>query len=423
MASTNITIRTVQALAPGDVIWDAGHKESVRGFGVRRQRGLPVYVLKYRLHGRQRFLTIGTHGAPWAPDTARREAKKLLGQVAAEKDPADAKAKTRREAADTFRNVADKYLVAIKGRLRPRTCAENERYLLDVCRSLHSRSIHSIRRRQIADCLSEIERDRGAVSAIHARAVLSAMFTWAIRDGYELPANPVLGTNRPRAAKSRERILTDPELRAIWRASGDDDYGRIVRLLILTGQRRDEVGGMRWSEIAGDRWTIPGDRTKNHRKHMLPLVPVALAMIQAQPHRNDRDFIFGEGPRKSGDPQRGFSGWSKSKGALDARISETLGEALMPSWTIHDLRRTCATRMGDRLRVLPHIIEAILNHVSGHKSGVAGIYNLALYADEMREALERWSREVARIVRPTKLTLVKMTAEEIVAESDEAADG
>jgi integrase len=151
---------------------------------------------------------------------------------------------------------------------------------------------------------------------------------------------------------------------------------------------------MQWAELDTNLgvWTLPGTRTKNHREHLLPLVPAALALL---PHRrNGQEFLFGEGPRRAGNPHRGFSGWSKSKAALDARITEALGEPL-PHWTVHDLRRSAATVMADRLGVLPHIVEAILNHVTGHRAGVAGVYNRARYATEMREALERWAEYIA----------------------------
>ncbi|MGY4447927.1 integrase [Bradyrhizobium sp. i1.3.1] len=222
------------------------------------------------------------------------------------------------------------------------------------------------------------------------------MFNWAVREGLDIAANPVLGTNRPVQPGSRERVLTETELSAIWQASGDDDYGRIVRLLLLTAQRRDEVGSMQWAELdtSSGLWTLPSARTKNHREHLLPLVPAALALLP--PRRNDREFLFGDGPRRSGDPHCGFSGWSKSKTALDTRIGEALGEPL-PHWTVHDLRRSASTGMADRLGVLPHIVESILNHVSGHRAGVAGVYNRARYAAEMREALERWAEYVAAL--------------------------
>ncbi|MGY3442887.1 tyrosine-type recombinase/integrase [Bradyrhizobium sp. USDA 4473] len=396
MAVSSITIRAVQALKPGETIWDADHREAVRGFGVRRQRDQATYVLKYRVFGRQRFVTIGPHGAPWTPELARREAKRLLGLVANGKDPADEKAKARLQAADTLRVIADQYLRNAKQRLKPRTYSEVERYLLVSWKQLHPISVFQINRRHISARIADIASGHGTVSAARARTALSSMFNWAIREGFDIPANPVLGTNRPAQPGSRERVLTENELSVIWWASGDDDYGRIVRLLLLTAQRRDEVGSMQWSELdtSSELWTLPGARTKNRREHLLPLVPAALALLPSR--RDGRDFLFGDGPRRSGDPHRGFSGWSKSKAALDVRIAEVFGEPL-PHWTVHDLRRSASTVMADRLGVLPHIVEAILNHVSGHRAGVAGVYNRARYVAEMREALERWAKYVTSL--------------------------
>ena len=393
MAVSSITIRAVQALKPGETIWDSEHREAVRGFGVRRQRDQATYVLKYRVFGRQRFVTIGPHGAPWTPELARREAKRLLGLVANGKDPADEKAKARMQARDTLRAVADQYLQNAKQRLKPRTYSEIERYLMVSWKPQHPISVFQITRRHVSARIAEIASVHGTVSAARARTALSSMFNWAIREGLDLAANPVLGTNRPLQPGSRERVLSETELSAIWLASGDNDYGRIVRLLLLTAQRRDEVGSMQWPEIdlSSGLWTLPGVRTKNGREHLLPLVPAALALL---PHRQTgRDFLFGDGPRRVGDPHSGFSGWSKSKAALDARIAEALGEPIR-HWTIHDLRRSAATVMADRLGVFPHVVEAILNHVSGHRAGVAGVYNRARYAAEMREALERWGEYV-----------------------------
>jgi integrase len=404
VASASITIRNVQALAPGDCLWDGNHKEAVRGFGVRRQRDQVTYVLKYRVFGRQRFFTIGPHGSPWTPEKARREAKRLLGLVADGKDPADAKVEASLQAADTLRKITDQYIEAAKRKQRPRTHSEVVRYLLTAWKPLHSLSVFKITRRQITARVADIAEQHGTVSAARARTALSSMFNWAIREGLDIPANPVLGTNRPEQPKSRDRVLSDAELAEVWHACGDDDYGRIVRLLILTAQRRDEVGGMQWAELdnADEQWILPSARTKNHREHVLPLVPTALVLLPAR--RTDRNYVFGDGPRREGDQHRGFSGWSKSKAALDARIVATrqkvdAGAKPLPHWTVHDLRRTAATAMADQLSVLPHIVEAILNHVSGHRAGVAGVYNRARYQAEMRDALERWTEHLVRIVR------------------------
>lgn len=404
MASKGITIRSVQALKPSETIWDAGHNEAVKGFGVRRQQGDPVYVIKFRIFGRQRFVTIGRHGSPWTPEKARREARRLLGLVASGKDPQSEKAEARAKAADTFGKVAEAYLKYARRKQKPRSYSETERHLLTGWKPLHSASIFDLSRRHIAGRLAQIETERGPTSAARARAAASAMFNWAIREGFEISANPVIGTNRPTEPKSRDRVLTDAELIEIWSACPTDDYGHIVKLLMLTGQRRDEVGGMHRSEISinSKLWTIPGPRTKNHREHIVPLSDMAMALIATSPPHTDRAFIFGEGPRRNGDRHRGFSGWSKAKAALDQRIFKTRRlsdpEAKPVSWRLHDLRRTCATVMADRLGVPPYIIEAVLNHVSGHKAGVAGVYNRAHYDAEVRIALAKWAQHLSRIV-------------------------
>jgi integrase len=365
-----INLRAVGGLGPKATIWD----DAVKGFGARRQTSDAVtYVLKYRAAGRQRFFTIGRHGSPWTPDTARREAKRLLGLVASGADPAD-----ERGASSSLKALCDAYLVVAKARQRPRTYLETQRHLLVAWGPLGQLPLPEVSRRAVAERLAALGP---GVTAIRARAALSACFVWAIREGLA-EANPVAGTNRPPEPRSRERVLSDGELAAIWRACGDDDYGRIVRLLALTAQRRDEVGAMRWDEIVDGVWTLPRTRTKNHREHTLPLSEAMLALLPDP--REGREFVFGAGAGA-------FSGWSQSKARLDARAG-------VAGWRLHDLRRTAATVMADRLGVMPHIVEAVLNHVSGHKAGVAGVYNRATYRAEMRRALEAWGEHVAMVV-------------------------
>jgi integrase len=373
-----ITIKTVQALEPGQVIWDSG-REAVKGFGCRRQRRAPTYILKYRAAARQRFITIGPHGSPWTPDTARREARRLLGLVAAGRDPGPA-------AKDAFEEIARDYLARAKGKLKARSYDQVQRHLTKHWAIFNGASIYEITRRQVASHVAALATSSGPVAAARARSALSALFNWAIREGYELPANPVAGSNRPTEPPSRARVLSDAELAAIWRACGDDDFGRIIRLLALTGQRREEVGGMQWAEIdaGAGLWNIGAGRTKNRRPHSLPLSRQALGHL---PPPNGREWVFGIGPT------RGFSGWSAAKLALDARAG------LAVPWRIHDLRRSCATGMAN-LGTLPHVIEAVLNHVSGSRASVAGIYNRATYAKEMREALELWAEHIKTITCP-----------------------
>ena len=204
-----------------------------------------------------------------------------------------------------------------------------------------------------------------------------------------MDANPVAATNRPQEPVSRDRVLSDGELREIWNACQDDDYGRIVKLLLLTGQRRDEIAALEWSEIDLDAAliTLPKERTKNKRAHDVPLSDLALSILPSP--RHGRELVFGEG-------EGPFTGFSAAKRRLDERINAARAKP-MPEWRLHDLRRTAATRLAD-LGVQPHIIEALLNHVSGHKAGVAGIYNRAAYAPEKRAALTLWAEHIPALV-------------------------
>jgi integrase len=262
----------------------------------------------------------------------------------------------------------------------------------------------------IATRLTAIAAKHGPVSADRCRAALSAFFTWAMREGI-CEANPTIATNTHSDAKPRDRVLSAYELAEIWNALPSNDYGRIVRLLTLTGQRREEIGGLRWSEIDFNNLviTLPGARTKNKREHCVPLSDFAMEILAGCPRRDGRDLVFGEG-------EGGFQGWSKSKTALDAAINEArikrhgTKAPVFSAWRLHDLRRTCATVMADRLDVQPHIIEAILNHISGHKAGVAGTYNRALYASEKKAALALWGEHLRTIVERAESKIVPLRA-------------
>jgi integrase len=273
-----------------------------------------------------------------------------------------------------------------------------EQYLLDLWKPLHTMPLTKVDRRTIAKRLSELVTTNGPATTDRARAVLSAFFTWAMREGL-VEANPVAATNRPYDGKGRERVLSNAELAQVWRAAGDDPYGTIIKLLILTGQRREEIGGLRWSEVdfVAGLIRLPAGRVKNGRPHDVPLSDPAIALLRAVPVMAGRDFVFGSGVN-------GFSGFSIPKRALDARIGKA-----MPPWVIHDLRRSCATHMAE-IGVQPHIIEAVLNHISGHKAGIAGIYNRASYEKEKRQALDLWAEQVTVLVEDRKAIVVPLRA-------------
>jgi integrase len=223
------------------------------------------------------------------------------------------------------------------------------------------------------------------------------MYKWLDAEGL-VPegTNPAAGTVTADEGPSRDRVLTQEELAEIWRALGYDHVSDMIRLLVLTGQRRDEITKLRWSEIDFDKalLTLPPARTKNRRTHELPLSPQALAILQ---RRLDGAARKGNGSGANDGTVFDPVGWDLRKKKLDKVIFANRGGKPMPHWTLHDLRRTCATGLAE-LGVLPHIIECILNHLSGFRSGVAGIYNRNRYLPEMRQALERWANKVDEIV-------------------------
>jgi integrase len=378
--------------------WD----EDLIGFGFRVRaasgnRVLRRFVAQYRnADGQTRKWSASAEAL--TAEQARAEAKKILAEVALGGDPQGDKAARREKDVHSVKAVVDDYLTAKKNTVRPRTFGEITRYLTGpFFKSLHAMPIDQVSRRDVASCLTKIVNENGSTTAVRARSALHAFYIWAVGNGLA-ENNPVLGTLSPDAGKPRDRVLSDDELRSIWRASGDDGFGKIVKLLILLAQRRAEVGGMRWSELDLERgtWTLPPTRTKNGRQHALPLPPLALDIIASVPQRADRDQLFGS---RSPD---GLSHWH-AKADLDRRLGES------KPWRLHDLRRTAATRMAD-LGVQPHVIEAVLNHHSGHRAGVAGIYNRSSYEREVRAALMLWADRVRELVEGAERKVVPLHA-------------
>ena len=322
--------------------------------------------------------SIGRHGSPWTPDAARNEAKRLLGLLVGGDDPF-----AKSLAAEAFGAEIERYLERKRSTLKRASFADVERYLGQYSAPLHRLRLGEIDRRTIAVVLAEIERTKGPVSRNRARSSLSAFFSWAITEGL-IETNPVQGTAKANENGSRERVLTKDELRELWLGLGDDRFGDIIRLLLLTGQRRNEIGKLQWNEVdLGHKLIVfAPERTKNSRQHELPLSRQACTILERQPRRNTTQFVFSE---------KGYQDWDRAKARLDKRLR-------IADWHLHDLRRTCATGMAE-LGVQPHIIEAVLNHVSGHKAGVAGIYNRAKYADEMRSALQKWADHLDQITK------------------------
>jgi integrase len=348
--------------------------DDVPGFGIRvRASGARTWIYQYKIGGRTRRLVLGQVSAIKLAK-ARDIASELHAKVRLGGDPASEKREKVREALHTFGNLVDRFLE--RYRRRPRTTAEVFRHLRKYAAPLHPMPVGAITLRDVAHLLAKIDKASGATTTNRVRATLSACFSWGMREGLAL-SNPVTGTNT-REERPRDRVLSNDELRRVWNAAGADAFATIIKLLILTGQRRGELGGLRWSEIdfAAGVANLSAERTKNKRPHIVPLAPTARALLERCARTGDAVFKT--------------PAWSAHKRLVDDRSG-------VRDWVIHDLRRTVATGMAD-IGIAPHIIEAVLNHVSGHKGGVAGIYNRANYAAEKAAALTRWGEHVAFIV-------------------------
>jgi integrase len=376
------------------VFWDG----SLPGFGVRMRGQSKTWLVQYRANGRQHREALGDIRKVGLED-ARKAARQRFAQIELGIDPALEKAKRTIEAtatALTLALVARRYLDAKRGELRHNTYRAAKLHLLEHWKPLAGRPIGSIGRAEVAAQLQTLAKERGRVAAARSRANLSALYAWATGEALA-DSNPTIGTNQPdRGVRARERVLDRDELVRIWEAAADgDDRGGIVRLLILLGCRRQEIGGLRWSEIDLDRGslTIGGERTKNHRALTLALPPAALAILASVPCRGE--FVFGG--------NRGFASWSALKAQID------VGSGVC-EWRLHDVRRTVATGMAD-LGVQPHVIEQILNHQSGHKRGPAGIYNRSSYEREKMAALTLWADHLLAIVegRDAKVVVMRGT--------------
>lgn len=366
--------------------WDAG----CRGFGIRTlQSGRRSWIYQYRDgHGQTRRIVLGDVSAVSLED-ARGTARRTAASVAHGANPSVERKQTR--AAGTILEIVEAYLLHAKGRQRPRSYKETERHLRFHAAPLHHDRAEAVHRRDIAALLERVAKNSGPVAANRLRATLSALWTWALRIGLiNSNNNPVAFTIR-QPEKPRERVLSDAELRAVWGATDDNgDYSRIVRLCLLTGCRREEIGSLRWDEVLADKIAIGPDRMKGNLAHEISLLPmIAVALPKRAMNAEGRVF---------GGRGTGFFGWSKSKRKLDATLAQS--GVHMPPWGLHDLRRTFSTKLHDA-GVEPHVIEALLAH---KQQGVAAVYNRASFRDAKRSALIRWHDIVQTIVNGSAIS-------------------
>lgn len=389
--------------------WDG----TLPGFGLCvRTTGLKSWVVQYRTaDGKSRRVTLGDMRAV-SLDDARKKAREHLSRANLGHDPQAEKAAARR--AVRLESLIDDYLSDVKLKHSARYQTEVERHLRKQARPLHNEAAAGITRADIDDLLKAVRSGNGPIAANRLRASLSALWTWALRTGRIEGENQVAHVPRPTNERTRERVLTDAELALIWRCTaGSHDHDRIVRLLLLTGARREEAGSMQWGELeisAGNTsglWLLPRHRSKNRLPHEVPLGSLAIGQLPER--RENSASVFGLS-------QNGFSGWSRCKARLDARMLKTMRDDApdddtgLEPWTLHDLRRTFSTRCNEN-GVEPHVVEALLNHVSGSaRRGVAGVYNRAAYRAQKAAALAKWEAYIRDLagMRPATSNVVSI---------------
>lgn len=374
--------------------------------------GAMSWAVRYRFGGKPRKLTIGAYPVFSLAD-ARKAASAILRSVSEGGDPAEEKKQAATERADTSNYIDDVLNVFLTRYVKPNnrasTARETERFIDNEVRPRwKGRLVQSITKRDIVVMLDEIV-DRGApISANRVHAILRRFFNWCMERSI-LEVSPVATVPAPTKEVSRDRVLTDAEIKLLWQACDAVGwpFGQMVQILLLTVQRREEVAGMRLGELdleaTAPLWIIPKERAKNDKAHTVPLAPKVVALLQGMPRmKSDAGFVFTTTGESS------VSGYSKAKAKIDAKMLEIAqsqaierGEepdkVVVAGWRIHDLRRTGASGMA-ALGQPVQVVEAVLNHKSGSIKGVAAVYNRHDYANEKRAALHSWAARLGEII-------------------------
>jgi integrase len=380
-----------------------------RGFGVRvTASGAKSFIMNYRIKRDEYRYTIGPY-PDWSALQAVREARVLRQRIDRGENPLEDR--KRLPTTNTVSGLLDGFVERyVEKEAKLRTAYPIKRAFDQLVKpSIGRIGIYELRRSDVAQMLDKVADERGLVMADKTLAWLRKAFNWYAGkdDKFNSPIVKGMARTKPRE-RARTRVLSDEELRVIWPLLGEaGTFGALLRTLLLSAQRRDEVANMKWKEIGGDKiWTIPAERYKTKRPNFVPLPEGALAMIEAQPKIDTCDYVF---PSRS---MTAFSGFAKRKAAFDKAVQRDLQERAragdpaepLPNWTLHDLRRTAKTLMA-RAGVRPDISERVLGHVI---AGVEGTYDRHSYADEKRDALEKLAVMIERIVNPPASNVEKL---------------
>jgi integrase len=398
-----LTIRSVEAMKARPVRQEIPDSFLPGLYLIQQPSGAKGWAVRYRHQGVPRKLTLGSYPALGLKD-ARELGAKALRTVAEGRDPGREKILARAAKADSIDRIVEEFLERhVRRSNRPRTGQETERLLRQhVLPRWRGRMVHEVTRRDVLDVLDRVVDSGAPIAANRVLAAARKFFNWCVARDI-LAASPCAGVKPPTAERARDRVLSDDELRLVWQAAVKlgGTFGPLVKLLALTGQRRDEVARMRWDELDFDArlWTLPPARTKNNQPHEVPLSKAALAVLQKVSRITESPFVLttngGASPA---------SGYSKNKRRLDALLP-----ADVPPWRLHDLRRTCASGLA-RLGINLPVIEKVLNHASGSFAGIVGVYQRHSFADEKRAALETWSDFISDLVsdKPAPKKVIKL---------------
>lgn len=375
---------------------------------VRQPSGAASWAVRYRAGGKPAKLTLGPYPA-LDLGAARRRAREAIGEIAKGEDPAAAKraskaaAKAEQAVEDRLDDVAPLFVEKhAKRKAGSLWAAETERLLrVEILPALGAKRIGEITKTNVHDLLDGIV-DRGSpTTANRALAVLKKLGNWSVEREI-VTTSPFAGIKPPAPERSRDRVLSDDEVRLAWGAfeSVGEPFGLMGKLLILTGARLREIAEATWAEVdlASKTLTVAKERSKNRVAHEIPLSDKAVDIVAAVRRIGDKKdgFVFTTNGRTP------VSGFSRAKESTDKAMLASMREAderaeAPAGWVFHDLRRTSASGMAG-LGIPPHVVEAVLNHRSGTIRGVAAVYNRYTYAAEKRAALDRWAARLAQIV-------------------------
>ena len=389
-----LTVKQIEALKPGPKRQEFADGGSL--WYVLEPSGAASYVVRYRnAEGRLLKFRLGP-ASRLSLKQARAAATRVFAEIGKGHDPQTervAARKTRHEAkpliaSDVIDTIAKRFLAEhVRPNLRPRTILEVERHIKRIIKAFAGRRLSEISRADIRVFLQGVGAD-APIAANHNLSWFKRLCSWAIEQDL-IEVSPAAGIKPLTPKTSRDRVLSHDEIRAVWEAAQalGYPYGAFVKMLLLTGQRRTECAGLKWSELDLQHkvWVLPADRSKNRTEHMVPLSEATLDLLKAVPRAPGVDYVFAFDKL----PVNDFAG---AKRQLDDALLLDL-----PQWQFHDLRRSFASELA-RLRVPPHVIEACLNHRSGIVSGISKTYNRYSYLDEKIVAMNAWARELDAIV-------------------------